>query len=157
MEVALHRPNPVVVRDLDFYLEPAITLKQGPKSTKQVLIVTTCQHSKTELLSWDEDTCNEKDRLLEAFVDYAKQVCDAMRARGYWADYTDPASGLLVMSPGQRVWPEIQSLERLLGYRMGQAAGCHILMHPKWGSRMYPATMFTDAPEDVIKQHLLGE
>lgn len=151
IEVALHRPSNLVARDLDFFLAPCISLSQGPQSAKQVLILTTCQKSTVDLLNWDLDAAMEKDRMLDMFVSYAHELCAALRAKGHWADFTDPASGLLVLSPGQRIWPEIQALERLRGYKMGQAGGCHILLHPRWGSKMYPASIFTDAPEQAVQ------
>jgi hypothetical protein len=39
-------------------------------------------------------------------------------------------------------------MECLLGYRAYNAGFCKILTHPKWGSAVYPATIFAYAPSD---------
>lgn len=36
--------------------------------------------------------------LLPQFCEFAKAACDALIAKGYWADYIDPCSGLPVRS-----------------------------------------------------------
>ena len=39
----------------------------------------------------------EKDALLEAFFLFARAVCGVLAARGAWADYIDPCSGLAMV------------------------------------------------------------
>lgn len=128
-----------------------MTQQTGPKTVDDVVIVTTVQESRFEMLEWNEETDREKDLLLARFTQFAVAACRQLQEAGYWADYADPASGLLIQSGGQVVWPEVQSLERLRGYRLSKAGACHILLHPLWGSRMYPASLFTDAPEHVVR------
>jgi len=41
-------------------------------------------------------------------------------------------------------------MECLLNYKSYNAGFCKILTHPKWGSSVYPATIFCHAPSDVI-------
>jgi len=64
------------------------------------------------------------------FIIFGKFLCEQLRARGYWADYR---------------------MECLLNYKAYNAGFCKILTHPKWGSAVYPATIFTHAPVDVVK------
>ena len=154
LELAVHTPNGLLKRELNLMLTAAMANKQGPRDINKVLVITTCQESKVELLEWGAEPDREKDRLLNSFVNFSNQFREEMLRLGYWADYVDPASGLLTHSTGQIVWPEVQSLERLRGYRTSKAGPCHILIHPVWGSKMYPATLFTDAPLDEIKKAL---
>ena len=151
IEVAIHRATGTIKRELDHYLRAVIS-PQGPlTSAGDVLIVTTCQESRVDLLNWDESSAIEKDRLLFVFKAFAEELCEKLRSLGYWADYADPASGLLMNSRGQVVWPEVQALERLRGYSHSMAGPCHILLHPMWQSRVYPATLFTNAPENELR------
>lgn len=40
----------------------------------------------------------------------------------------------------------------LLRYKTSSAGPCKILQHPKWGSHVYPATLFAIAPlEDLTR------
>ena len=50
-----------------------------------------------------------------------------------------------------KVYSEVDGMEVLLGYRAYNAGFCKILMHPKWGSSVYPATVFAHAPYETVK------
>ena len=49
------------------------------------------------------------------------------------------------------VYPEVDGLELLLGYKTQVAGGCKLLSHPRWGAAVYPATLFTTASLDKLK------
>ena len=58
------------------------------------------------------------------FVEFAQEVCSRLEARGHWADYIDPCSGLPMVHRGTNsVYGEVAALSALLGYRT-QNAGC---------------------------------
>ncbi len=42
--------------------------------------------------------------------------------------------------------------EHLLRYKTQNAGCCKILLHPRWGSSCYPATIFTTAPRAVLAE-----
>ncbi|KAJ8602962.1 hypothetical protein CTAYLR_001563 [Chrysophaeum taylorii] len=116
-----------------------------------VVAVPTCQRSRMELVNWGEDAAVEKDRLLEVFAAFGKHLCEDLAARGHWADYIDPCSGLpTIAKDGTSVYDEVAGVQALLKYDVSQAGPCKILLHPKWGSAVYPATCFTTAPQDVV-------
>jgi hypothetical protein len=50
------------------------------------------------------------------------------------------------------VYGEVNGAQLLLGYRCQNAGCCKILLHPKWGSAVYPASFFTKAPLEVVKE-----
>ena len=79
-----------------------------------------------------------------------------------------------------KVYSEVQGAQSLLGYRwelrqdhiqlycndydcyrrrlwwsVMNASCCKILLHPKYGSAVYPASMFTTAPKDVVLRLIL--
>lgn len=45
-----------------------------------------------------------------------------------------------------RPYSEVAGFEHLLRYKTQNAGCCKILLHPRWGSSCYPATIFTTAP-----------
>ncbi len=119
------------------------------------LLVPTCQHAAVDLVSWDEPVAREKDLLLERFVAWAAAVCDALAARGFWADYVDPCSGLAVRTPHSRIaYPEVDAFETLLRWRTSVAGCCKVLAHPTWGTSVYLATLFARAPVDALQSAL---
>ena len=70
---------------------------------------------------------------------------------GYWADYIDPCSGLPMLTEGcNKVFSEVDCMEVVLGYKSMNCGCCKVLLHPQWGSFVYPATIMTTAPKDVL-------
>ena len=114
--------------------------------------VCTCQRARMDLVNISSEVDVEKDLLLERFTQFARHACEALEAKGHWADYADPCSGLLVRNRMSNViWPEVEAMAQLLKYKTLNAGPCHILLHPRWGSACYPATMFSTAPRpDLI-------
>jgi hypothetical protein len=86
------------------------------------------------------------------FLDFGKYICQSLRSKGYWADYIDPCSGLPMISLNcNKVYSEVDGMECLLNYKAYNAGFCKILTHPKWGSAVYPATIFAHAPPEVVR------
>ncbi|KAA0155863.1 hypothetical protein FNF29_01283 [Cafeteria roenbergensis] len=93
----------------------------------------------------------EKDDCLERFAAWARCVCDQLLALGHWADFIDPCSGHPMLAEGRgAVFSEVDCFASMLRYPVADAGGCRIVLHPAWGSRFYPATMFTTAPLRVL-------
>ena len=87
------------------------------------------------------------------FMDFAKLVCEWLMGNGYWADYIDPCSGLpMIHKQGNNVYGEVQGLVTLLGYQIQNAGCCKIILHPVWGSSVYPASFFTKAPLEMLQK-----
>jgi len=115
--------------------------------------IPTCQHTGVDLVKVGDKVDTEKDRCLEIFDDFGRALCAALASTGYWADYIDPCSGLPMLTPDtNKVYSEVDGVQLLLRYATMDAGACKILLHPKWGSSVYPASAFTNAPpEEVAK------
>ena len=119
--------------------------------TAGMLIVPTCQNSDIDLVKVGEEVETEKDRLLERFMGWAKMITDELIAKGHWSDYIDPCSGLpMVNKENQAVYGEVDALSTLLGYKTANAGCCKVVLHPKWGTSIYPASVFTKAPKEEL-------
>lgn len=113
----------------------------------QLLILPTIQRSRVDTVRFGVEVEEEKDRCLEHFADFARPLCENLRSQGHWADFIDPCSGLPMMTPHcTRPYNEVAGFEHLLRYTTQNAGCCKILLHPRWGSSCYPATIFTTAP-----------
>ena len=121
--------------------------------TVQLYAIATNQKAKHDLVAIGDHIEAEKDRLLNVYLSFAHDFCQKMQQQGYWADYIDPCSGLPMLSRDcNKVYSEVDSMQVLLNYRAYNAGFCKILVHPKWGSSVYPATMFVRAKrEDVVQ------
>lgn len=148
-------------------------------SSSRLLAIPTNQRAREDLVAVGDHIEEEKDRLLNVvsvhniicdilkffsltgvdeihdlwqFLAFGKYVCEQLRSKGFWADYIDPCSGLPMISLNcNKVYSEVDGMECLLNYKAYNAGFCKILTHPKWGSAVYPATIFAHAPADVVK------
>jgi hypothetical protein len=124
----------------------------GGGSTLRLLAIPTNQRAREDLVQMGDHIEQEKDRLLNVFLTFGKYICEGLRMKGFWADYIDPCSGLPMISLNcNKVYSEVDGMEVMLNYKSYNAGFCKILTHPKWGSAVYPATIFTHAPADIVK------
>lgn len=120
-----------------------------------ILAICTCQKAAFDLSEFGEDADREKDKLLERFISWANDVCIFIEKQGYFADFIDPCSGLPMRTANTTsVYSEVEGMELLLHYRSFNAGMCKVLMHPQWGTAVYPATLFTLAPIPILQQAL---
>ena len=145
-EVSIHTLPRLVASEVHAVV-PSV---ETPSSS--LLAILTAQKSKYELVEWGDDVAKEKDDLLERFVAWASTIREELTSRGYWADYIDPCSGLPANTDGNKIYGEVDGFQALLGYRTQNANCCKILLHPRWGSAVYPASMFTNAPSEIVVQ-----
>ena len=88
-------------------------------------------------------------------MDFAQELTSRIHALGYWADYIDPCSGLAVITANSnKVYSEVDGMQTLLNYRVLNAGFCKVLLHPVWGSAVYPASIFTTAPQETVAELL---
>ena len=145
-EWSVHRPPALMYREI----QAMFPARKAQVTKENLLVVTTCQRTGPDLAGEGEEVDDEKDRCLEVFMAFAKQVAETLQEAGHWADYVDPCTGHPVREPINLVFPEVEALEMLLQYKCGQAGNCKIVMHPKWGSNVYPCSLFTTAPAELL-------
>lgn len=105
-----------------------------------------------DIVQTGEAVDQEKDFCLERFMEFAKRVTDALAADGHWADYIDPCSGLsMVHKDSQSIYGEVDALVTLLNYQTTNSGCCKVVLHPQWGSAVYPASLFTKAPVEALR------
>lgn len=121
-----------------------------------VHIIPTFQRCQWDLVATGPHVEAEKDEKLVNFYHWSALVCGRLREQGFWADMTDPASGYPVFGGrGSAVYPDVHGANRLLAYDIMNTGCCSVLLHPKWGSQVYPATMFARAPSTIIDEIIM--
>ncbi|KAI9592736.1 hypothetical protein BDF19DRAFT_450749 [Syncephalis fuscata] len=116
-------------------------------------IIMTFQRCRNDLVGIGPQVELEKDERLETFFQMAEYIHYQLNSRGYWVDFTDPSSGYPVYSPrGSTYFPDVVATEILLGYDVLWTGCCKVLVHPRWDAKVYPASLFTDAPIEDIQQ-----
>ncbi|QDZ24838.1 methylmalonic aciduria/homocystinuria type D-like protein [Chloropicon primus] len=133
----------------------AVVSMLSKEEAKDLKVVATCQRAREDLVTVGEQVEREKDRLLLVFTSWAKALCASLDKDGHWCDYIDPCSGLLMVhKESQAVYDEVAALSVLRGYKCSNAGCCKVVLHPNWGSFIYPATFLTTAPHDVLLRHI---
>jgi len=145
IEYSMHTCSPATQRELK-----AVFPSLAKEGYDKVIIIPTFQRSTVDLVNVGPDVEAEKERLLDNFMHWANSIVKLLRDSGYWADLTDPCSGLPVHTQrGSAIYSDVQGHSRLLhypSYNVGSIFPCIVITHPLWGSASYPATMFTTAP-----------
>jgi len=161
LECSVHDLPKTLLREFrhvfqDEYLKcplPMSTVIVKTESTTEpsvLIAIPTNQKAREDLVAVGTHIEKEKDRLLNVFISFGQDVCEKIRSRGYWADFIDPCSGLPMMTQNcNKVYSEVDGMECLLNYKSYNAGFCKILTHPKWGSAVYPATIFAHCPVNV--------
>jgi hypothetical protein len=148
LEISAHECRKAFLSELENLL-PGIDLTTNPHP---MLVLPTMQHAHKDLVGMGEQIEQEKDRCLETFMRFAQNLCARLVDMGYFADYVDPCSGLVMLTPNaNKVFSEVDSAQQLLGYDVQNCGCCKVLLHPKWGSAVYPASIFTNAPICEVK------
>ena len=148
IEVSVHETRRAFQTEVEFVL-PGISFDRG------LLVIATMQRAGMDLVAVGDDVEQEKDRLLETFMAFAKGLCERLVAKGHFADYVDPCSGLpMLTKDANKVFSEVDSAQQLLGYAVMNCGCCKVLLHPSWGSAVYPASIFTNAPTEEIEAEI---
>ncbi|KAI8820428.1 uncharacterized protein EV422DRAFT_530854 [Fimicolochytrium jonesii] len=161
LQYSIHKPGRHLRRELALVLPDALDKSAGggtpfPTAAQlrpDLLVIPLFQQSAHELVAVTPETNWERDLLLDYVHSLATRIVAILSARGYWADLTDPASGYPSFSSrGTSLYPDVDGAASLLRYATVQAGCCRVLVHPKWGTRSYPSTMFCAAPVEVVSE-----
>lgn len=127
-------------------------------ATNKLMILTVTQKTKNDMTMWSEEVENEREILLEKFINGAKEICYALRAEGYWADFIDPSSGLAFFGPyTNNTLFETDERYRHLGFSVDDLGCCKVIRHNLWGTHVVVGSIFTNAtPDSHIMKKLSG-
>uniref|UniRef100_A0A2I3G7J5 Metabolism of cobalamin associated D n=1 Tax=Nomascus leucogenys TaxID=61853 RepID=A0A2I3G7J5_NOMLE len=101
-----------------------------------------------------EEVETEREVRLEKFINGAKEIC----SEGYWADFTDPSSGLAFFGPyTNNTLFETDECYRHLGFSVDDLGCCKVIRHGLWGTHVVVGSVFTNAiPDSHIMKKLSG-
>ncbi|XP_027445085.1 cobalamin trafficking protein CblD isoform X1 [Zalophus californianus] len=126
-------------------------------ATNKLMILTITQKTKNDMTLWSEEVENEREMLLEKFINGAKEICYALRAEGYWADFIDPSSGLAFFGPyTNNTLFETDERYRHLGFSVDDLGCCKVIRHRLWGTHVVVGSIFTNATPDSHIMKKLG-
>jgi hypothetical protein len=93
-----------------------------------------------------------KQQLRQQFVQVGHKIAHHLEPLGYQAELFDPKTGFPLLSPpGQKQLDDVALAQSTLDYEVCHTGGCHLLIHPVWGNAVYPSTLVSSAPPEVLQ------
>jgi Methylmalonic aciduria and homocystinuria type D protein len=143
IQYSIHPPSPYVGHHLGRLL-PEWSVAAG-----SMLLV--LQRSPCSLFQRTHQTEIYKDQLREQFLQLGLPIASELIDNGYAAEVFDPRTGQpLLSSPGTLMLDNVAIAHTALGYGTLDYGNCSILLHPTWGSAVYPSTLISSAPCSVL-------
>ncbi|XP_030065201.1 cobalamin trafficking protein CblD isoform X1 [Microcaecilia unicolor] len=128
-----------------------------PKSSL-MMILTVTQKTENDMTSWSEEVEHEREMMLEKFINGAKEICHALHANGYWADFIDPSSGLAFFGPyTNNTLFETDEHYLHLGFFIDDLGCCKVIRHNLWDTHVFVGSIFTNASPDSHIMKKLAE
>ncbi len=71
---------------------------------------------------------------------------------GHLAEVFDPRTGSPLFSqPGSLRLDDVAVVRSCLGYATCDRYGCSVILHPVWGSAVYPSTLLSSAEPHLVR------
>ena len=97
------------------------------------------------------EVTQEKNSLRANFIRFGCSLIFALQDRQYPSDLFDPRTGYpLLASPGM-TWDDNAAVRASLNYPVINYHQCSLLTHPVWQNNVYPGTIVTSAPFDIVE------
>jgi hypothetical protein len=145
IQISIHSPSPYICANLERILPDW----KNQSSSMWVIIV--LQRSHYELVEKTAVVEAEKQLLREQFMRFGLDVSFNLRDRGYLTDLIDPRTGYPLLScPGQIPHDDTAAVQALLDYPIIKNE-CRVLVHPDWGTAVYPSILISQAPPILIE------
>ncbi|MDM9383158.1 methylmalonic aciduria and homocystinuria type D protein [Chlorogloeopsis sp. ULAP01] len=144
VEISIHSPSQYICANCEKILPDW-------KNQLSFWVVIFLQQSKHEIVESSLEIEAEKQRLREKFMKFGLDVAFVLRDRGYLTDLIDPRTGYPLFSrPGKFPHDDTAAVKALLGYPVIKNK-CRVLIHPHWGTAVYPSILLSAAYPFIIE------
>ncbi len=114
-------------------------------------LILVLQQSSISLKESTSKVTQEKDYLRANFLRFGCDLILALQDRKYKSDLFDPRTGFPLFCHGEMTWDDNAVVKALLNYPVISYRQCSLLLHPVWKHNVYPATIVTSAPLDIVE------
>ena len=115
-------------------------------------IILVLQQSQISFTAASEQLILEKDRLRNNFIRWGTNLIFQLQDQGYISDLFDPRNGYpLLAPPGKSTFDDNVAIKTLLDYPLINFKNCSLISHPRWGESVYPSSIATSAPPNIIQ------
>ncbi len=144
MQYSVHAPNPFICKNL-----PRL-LPDWSLPVRSVLVV--LQPCPVELIQFTPETDAQKQQLRQRFLKFGLAIVHILRRAGYLADLFDPRTGHPLLSQaGTLRLDDVAVVRSTLGYSTTHFGDCCSILHPHWGSAVYPSILISSAEPSQVE------
>jgi hypothetical protein len=144
IQISIHNPSQYICANCEKILPDW-------KQQQFLWVVVVLQQAKYPLTEFTAEVEREKERLREKFMRFGCDVAFNLRDRGYVTDLIDPRTGYPLLShPGLVPHDDTAVAQALLGYPVMKNK-CSVLVHPEWGTAVYPSVLLSEAPPEMME------
>lgn len=112
------------------------------------------QQSSISLTESTIKVAQEKDYLRAKFIRFGCDLIFALQDHQHQSDLFDPRTGYPLIAHPAKTWDDNSAVTALLNYPVINYHQCSLLKHPVWQYNVYPGTIVTSAPLDIVELHL---
>ena len=143
IEYSIHAPSVFIERHWP------VLLPDWSVPVLSMLIV--MQRSPIPLAQHSSHADRVKQDLRARFIALAKPILDQLHHQGHEAEFFDPRTGLPyhATQPGITL-NDVAVVHTALNYALKPCGPCHCVIHPIWGSGVYPSIMMSSAAPCVF-------
>ncbi len=144
MEYSIHAPNSFICTNLH------CLLPDWSQPVRSVLVV--LQPAQLELMQITPETDAQKQQLRQRFLEFGLKIIYKLRQLGHLADLFDPRTGQPLLSQaGTLRLDDVAVVRSTLGYSTTQFGNCCSILHPDWGSAVYPSILISSAESSQVE------
>ncbi len=143
IQISIHSPTRYICENCERILPDW-------KNELKMSVVIVLQQSQFALTQSSPHIETEKQHLRAKFMKFACDVAFDLRDKKHFTDLIDPRTGYPLLSrPGQIPHDDTAVVKALLKYPI-ICNQCRVLIHPKWGTAVYPSILLSAAPQIII-------
>lgn len=102
---------------------------------------------------WETDL--QKQKLRSQFLDFGFKVAESLK--DHLVELFDPKTGFPVLSgAGSLRLDDVAVVRSTLGYTIAPVGNCLTIVHPLWGSAVYPSILMSSADKTLVETVLAG-
>jgi hypothetical protein len=124
-------------------------LPEWSRPIASVLIV--LQRCDCDLWERSPTTEQQKAHLRQRFLTLVFALSRQLAVIGHLTDGFDPRSGLPIFSQAGLQLDDVAVIQACLDYPIAHSHGCAVILHPLWGSAVYPATIVSSADPALVE------
>lgn len=147
IEYSIHSPSP--------FIDCSWQALLPTWNTPVLSVLVSLQRSPVLLCEATPEAEATKQRLREQSLHLLMPIVQSLHRHQYPADIFDPRTGLPLCGDddvSRMPLNDVAVVHSLLGYARHQYGQCHCIVHPIWGSSVYPTILLSAAPPGTCQQ-----